>query len=170
MTSAELPMSSNTPAASRLLERAHLLSELCDLLSSLSQGHGRVVALSGEAGIGKTSVLRAFIQSVSEEFLVLQSGCEDLMTPRPMGPLFDIADILDPNLVNMLADGRQQGLVLNRLLLAIQRSHKPVIMIIEDIHWADDATLDLIKFLGRRAVTLPLLLLVSHRDDEPGSR
>jgi DNA-binding CsgD family transcriptional regulator/Tfp pilus assembly protein PilF len=170
MTSAELPMPSNTPAAGRLLERADLLSELHDLLPSLAQGHGRVVALSGEAGIGKTSVLRAFIQSASEEYLVLQSGCEDLMTPRPLGPLFDIADLLDPNLVDMLADGQQQAQVLNHLLLVIQRNRKPVILIIEDIHWADDATLDLVKFLGRRAATLPLLLLVSHRDDEPGSR
>jgi DNA-binding CsgD family transcriptional regulator len=153
-----------------LFERDGILSELRARLESLSQGQGQVVVLSGEAGIGKTSVLRAFVQSVTDQFLVLQSGCEDLMTPRPLGPLFDIADLLDPNLLDMLADDQRQSQVLNHLLVSIQRNRKPVILIIEDIHWADDATLDLVKFLGRRAATLPLLLLVSYRDDEVDSR
>jgi hypothetical protein len=169
-TSLESSLMPKQPRFMRLLERADILSELDDLLVSLGQGRGHVAAISGEAGIGKTSVIRAFIQSTSEQHLVLQSGCEDLMAPRPWGPLFDIADLLDPNLVEMLVDQQAQGRILNHLLVAIQRSRRPVIIIIEDVHWADDATLDLVKFLGRRAAALPLLLLVSHRDDEPGSK
>lgn len=170
LTSVETPLMPEQPRSTGLLERAGVLNELNAMLSSLSEGRGCAVALSGEAGIGKTAVLRAFIDTVPEQFLILQSGCEDLMTPRPLGPLFDIADLLDSNLVDMLVDEQVQGRVLNHLLVAIQRSRKLVIMIIEDIHWADDATLDLVKFLGRRAAALPLLLLVSHRDDELGSK
>ncbi len=102
----------------QLLEREDVLSELQGYAHALEQGNGHVVSFSGEAGIGKTSVLRAFVQSASEQFLVLQSGCEDLTTPRPLGPLFDIAEMLDPNLTDMLADDQQKGKVLNHLLIA----------------------------------------------------
>jgi hypothetical protein len=60
--------------------------------------------------------------------------------------------------------------IAGRLLMFLQRSAQPVVMIIEDIHWADDATLDLIKVLARRAGQLPLLLILTHREDEPGGR
>jgi DNA-binding CsgD family transcriptional regulator/tetratricopeptide (TPR) repeat protein len=170
VTSLATPFAQRRPPANGLLEREPTLMTLADLTKSLAEGCGHVVAISGEAGIGKTSVIRAFIQSVPEQFLVLQSGCEDLLTPRPLGPLFDVADVLDPKLVEMLDDEQAQGRILNHLLVTIQRSLKPIIMIIEDVHWADDATLDLIKFLGRRAAALPLLLVISHRDDEPGSK
>jgi DNA-binding CsgD family transcriptional regulator/tetratricopeptide (TPR) repeat protein len=166
----ELPLTVDSSPERPLFERESVLAELQGLLSAFSNGQGRVIAVSGEAGVGKTSVLRTFAKSVPDTFLVLQGCCEDLMASRPLGPLFDMAGRLDPELLNFLAEGRDHAYVINHMLMAIQRSRMPVVMIIEDIHWADDATLDLVKFLGRRTASLPLLLLVSHRDDELGRK
>jgi DNA-binding CsgD family transcriptional regulator/tetratricopeptide (TPR) repeat protein len=162
------PLYSRVQTPFVLLERESVLEELSALLGDLKEGVGRVVAVSGEAGIGKTSLLRAFLSTVSENDLILQGGCEDLITSRPLGPLFDMAGYLEPSLLEAMSRDTAFGQVFTQLLIAIQRSAQSVIMVIEDIHWADEATLDLIRFLGRRVTNLSLMLVVTYRDDEPG--
>jgi DNA-binding CsgD family transcriptional regulator len=142
-----------------LLERDHLLTEMSSLIAAAAEGHGSAVAVLGEAGIGKTSLLdeaarRASIRTIS-------TGCEALFTPRPFGPIFDVASELNVDL-----DAPRERLF-PAVLTAIGRV--PTLMIVEDVHWADRATLDLLKYLARRIARTPVLLAISYRDDEIGA-
>jgi DNA-binding CsgD family transcriptional regulator/tetratricopeptide (TPR) repeat protein len=144
-----------------LLERDRALSELVSAAGRTAEGAGGLVAVVGEAGIGKTALLHAFADRVSEEMRVLWTGCEALFTPRPLGPLHDIAPVLgiDP-------DAPRERLFPAMLGAA---GCTPTLLVVEDVHWADHATLDLLKFLARRVDRVPLLLALSYRDDEIGA-
>ena len=74
-----------------LLERQTQLEHLDGLLMEAARGRGRVAALAGEAGAGKTSLVEAFIERVGEGARILRSACEDLSIPDPLGPLYDLA-------------------------------------------------------------------------------
>jgi DNA-binding CsgD family transcriptional regulator len=136
-----------------LLERDDVLAEL----SSLDRGC--VVAVIGEAGIGKTSVLHEFASRCTDRVLI--AGCEALFTPRPLGPLYDIAADLDLD----VEVPREK--LFPAALAAI--AQVPTLLIIEDVHWADRATLDLLKYIARRIARTPVLLAISYRDDEAGA-
>ena len=135
-----------------LLERDAPLAELERLAP------GSVVAVVGEAGIGKSSLLDAFANRARNTMRVFAAGCEALFTPRPLGPLFDLAGDLDLDL-----DMPRERLF-PAVLASLRRA--PSLLIIEDVHWADRATLDLLKYLGRRIARTPVVLAISYRDDE----
>ena len=122
---------------------------------------GHVVLVAGEAGIGKTSVLRTL---ADQHGAVWWGACDALQTPHPLAPLLDIARESGARFADRLAGPRPAlfEAVLDELRLAAT----PVLVVIEDAHWADDATLDLLKFLGRRIEGTRALLVVSFRDDE----
>lgn len=144
-----------------LLERESPLTELSSAVDCvLLDDGGGVVAIVGEAGIGKTSLLDELARGVSDRVRVLWAGCEALFTPRPLGPLHDIAPQLgiDPDAP------REQ---LFPAVLAAARS-EPTLLVFEDVHWADHATLDLLKYLSRRIARTRLLLALTYRDDEIG--
>jgi DNA-binding CsgD family transcriptional regulator len=153
-----------------LLEREPVLAEMCALLRAARRGAGRLVLLRGEAGIGKTAVIDRFVAGVDAGVRVLQGWCDPLAAPRPLGPLLDAlagvgaqaADALDEAI-----EAGDTGMLYRRLLAVLRDGHRWV-WVIEDAHWADGATLDLIRFLGRRIASLSLLLVVSYRDDELG--
>lgn len=145
---------------SGLIERDVALQTLRQRLSSASDS-GHVVLLAGEAGIGKTSLLKAIAR---ESPNVWWGECDALQTPQPLSPLLDIARQHEMRFAARL-NGPRSALfeaVLDELRLA----PAPVLMVIEDAHWADEATLDLVKFLGRRIARTRALLVVSYRDDE----
>lgn len=148
-----------------LVERDMHLSTLLSEFDHARFGQGRVAAVFGEAGIGKTSLLRALADN-AEGCRILWGGCEALSTSRPLGPLYDMMASFDAQVVKALHEETVPIRLFSLLLMALQKSQQPVLMIVEDIHWADQATLDLVKFLGRRAGALKLLLVVSYRDDE----
>jgi DNA-binding CsgD family transcriptional regulator len=148
-----------------LLERDDALAALARHLASARGGSGRMVLLAGEAGVGKTALLRAFSRE-PDATSVFWGYCDPLSEPRPFGPFVDIALQLgwrdDEALVSV-----PRSALFTRLLTRL--SDRPgSVVVIEDVHWADDATLDLIRFIGRRAGDHPVLFLVSHRDDELG--
>ncbi|MGO8951588.1 MAG: ATP-binding protein [Ktedonobacterales bacterium] len=151
-----------------LLERDAFLHTLDDLLCQVVEGHGRIALVSGEAGIGKTSLAEAFLQRQPAATRVLWGTCEALFTPRPLGPLYDIAYQTDSSLLRALLE---QAANRATLFAAVQEDFsqpgsRPTIVVIEDIHWADEATLDLIKFLARRIHRTRTLLILTYRDDE----
>ncbi|GGC60740.1 helix-turn-helix transcriptional regulator [Undibacterium terreum] len=148
----------------QLLERDSFLLKLAAELAS-AQEHGRVVLIAGEAGIGKTSLLERFIEQLPGN-TVYCGGCEALMTPRPLGPLYDIARAGLPVLKSALENGADRATLFSIVLDKLLGSNIPAIMVLEDVHWADAATLDLIKFLGRRIHLSHSLLVLSFRDDE----
>jgi len=152
----------------KLLERDSFLHQLELTLQEAMAGQGRVVLVSGEAGIGKTSLVDHFTQAHRDSIRVLWGACDSLFTPRPLGPLLDIALQLEGELPALLHSGANQLAIFSACLVEMQQS--PSIVVFEDIHWADEATLDLIKFLGRRIQLTKSLLILNYRDDELSAR
>ncbi|MEL6877436.1 MAG: AAA family ATPase [Pseudomonadota bacterium] len=148
-----------------LAERDHELARLNELLVS-SGGSGHVVAVGGEAGIGKSALLREFSRQLPEGYRCIWGMCDALFTPRPLGPVHDIAAILS----ELPATGQEDtaGALFSRLLAQLSEADAPTVLIIEDVHWADAGTLDFIRFLGRRIMMCPVMMIVSFRNDELG--
>jgi DNA-binding CsgD family transcriptional regulator/tetratricopeptide (TPR) repeat protein len=151
-----------------LLEREQHLTELNAALEESSRGMGRLVLVSGEAGIGKTVLVEAFTRSHQDKLSTLWGACDLLFTPRPLGPLHDIAAQMKGNLLGRLNSGTNRSTIFSTFMGELQRT--ATMVVIEDAHWADEATLDLIKFLGRRIQRTLTLLIITYRDDELGSR
>ena len=144
----------------RLLEREHPLDLLDERARRSVAGHGSVVLVAGEAGIGKTVLLRAFVEQSRAQ--PLWGMCDSLSTPRPLGPLRDVADELGPPVSALLRGTAAQHEIFAAVLDALRA--RPRVFVVEDLHWADEATLDLVRFLARRIAALPLLLVLSYRD------
>ncbi|WP_200953116.1 MULTISPECIES: AAA family ATPase [unclassified Rhizobacter] len=148
-----------------LFEREDLLAALAARFALAAQGRGGTVLVAGEPGIGKTALTERFMHDAAPRSL-LWGACEALSTPRPFGPVHDLARGLSPALRAMLAGQADRGPLFSALLDELTRLPAPVLLVIEDIHWADAATLDLVKFLGRRLARSAVLMLLTHRDDE----
>jgi DNA-binding CsgD family transcriptional regulator/tetratricopeptide (TPR) repeat protein len=149
-----------------LLERDHCFAQLSELLRMATTGHGRTVLISGEAGIGKTALVEQFVSQHCSAARRLWGACEALFTPRPLGPLYDIATQAGDSLSQLMSRDTARPTVFSAFLDELQKSPLPTVVVFEDVHWADEATLDLIKFLGRRISHLPVLFLVTYRDNE----
>ena len=148
----------------KLLERESALQSLGLAISEAHAGRGRTVLVSGEAGIGKSSLVVEFAAS-QRDARVLWGGCEALFSPRPLGPLYDIAPALDPALPSLIARGGDRSELFAAVLGSLH-SDGVTLLIIEDVHWADAATLDFIKFVARRIPRASVLLVITFRDDE----
>lgn len=149
----------------QLVERDEPLATLRRSLDEGATATGRIVLIRGEAGIGKTSLLRAFVESCPSDVDVAWGACDGVSTPQPYGPFEDMADALGAEFSRLL-DGHASRGEIGRWLLKWMSAGPTRVMVIEDVHWADQATLDLLAFLARRIESLPVLLLVSHRDGE----
>jgi DNA-binding CsgD family transcriptional regulator/tetratricopeptide (TPR) repeat protein len=148
-----------------LLERSSALGELGGLLAATATG-GRVVLVAGEAGIGKSALVRQFTDRQSADAWFLLGACDPLLTPRALGPLYDIARQTGGRLAELLAAGGPREAVFAAFLDELDQGGRPRVVVVEDAHWADEATLDLLVFLGRRMERTRALLLVTYRDDE----
>jgi DNA-binding CsgD family transcriptional regulator len=147
-----------------LLERSAELNALRDGVEIARTGPGgRLILLAGEAGIGKTALLREFREGAELE-RVLWGACDALHTPRPLGPLLDIAAGEGGRLAAAADDGASAGVVVAALADDL-RAHAPTILVLEDLHWADEATLAAVRLLARRLEDLPALVVVTYRDD-----
>jgi DNA-binding CsgD family transcriptional regulator len=152
-----------------LLERDAPLAQLGGLARRVARGgRGEVVLLRGEAGVGKTGVLTAFVDQQTFGMRVLRGWCDPLVAPRPLGPLIDAVAGLDRAASAGLTEAVDAGdtAQIYRRLLATLGDGGRWVWVIEDLHWADGATLDLIRFLARRIGALRLLLVISYRDEE----
>ncbi|WP_433370175.1 ATP-binding protein [Actinoplanes sp. CA-142083] len=141
-----------------LLERDAALASLAEYAAQARAGDGRLVLVPGEAGIGKSSLVEALAERVPEARWSW-GLCDGLFTPRPLGPLFDIAASLGLEVAGMARDD-----LFDALLRAVGGAGLDV-LVIEDLHWADEATIDLVRFLARRLRNLAVLLIVTYRDD-----
>src|SRR5215211_1284417 len=153
-----------------LLERRPFVESLRGFLADAAAGEGRMVFVSGEAGIGKTSLIRCFCEEVGASARVAVASFDALSTPGPLGPLIHIAPALGLPVDVMLQSGTTREHLYQQILTALQGANEPTILVGEDAHWADEASLNLLRFLGRRVGDLRVLLIVTYRDDELGQR
>jgi DNA-binding CsgD family transcriptional regulator len=140
-----------------LLERDELLARL----EEARVDGGRLIFVGGEAGVGKTALARALAAKVGGRVLV--GACENLTTPTPLGPFLDIAAETGGELGERVTHGGEPRHVAAALLEELRR---PALVVFEDLHWADQATLDVLRVLGRRVDSTAALLLATYRDDE----
>jgi DNA-binding CsgD family transcriptional regulator len=148
-----------------LLERERELAALEERLADvLTTGRGRLVVVGGEAGVGKTALLRELCARHDRSTRILWGACDSLFTPRPLGPLLDIADETGGELGRLLEADVPPHEVASALLRELAGT--PAILVVEDLHWADEATLDVLRLLARRAETVPALVVGSYRDDQ----
>jgi DNA-binding CsgD family transcriptional regulator len=147
-----------------LLERAEQLATLEHHLAAVTKSTaGRCVFVGGEAGVGKTSLVTMFCGRHS--IRVLSGACDALATPQPLGPLLDVATATKGELHAAIARGGRPYEIASALLDEL-RSRGTSIVVLEDLHWADDATLDVLRLLARRVTTAPVLVIASYRDDQ----
>jgi DNA-binding CsgD family transcriptional regulator/tetratricopeptide (TPR) repeat protein len=151
-----------------LLEREGLLESLGERLRDAKEGKGSLVLVAGEAGAGKTSLVRAFVESLDGSTLVIQGACDPLSTPRPLSPLHDFA--ADPNsgLIGLTSEERSAIEMFGEVLDRLRNTIRPILVVIEDIHWADEGTLDFLRFIGRRIEDGKAVMVCTYRDDEVG--
>ncbi len=152
-------------ADASLLERVEAIDWLANAFAEARRG-GLLVAVTGEAGIGKTSLLRQFADTHRHVADVRWGVCDPLATQRPLAPLVDVA--AGAAWLELLEQPDGRSLVFDALLRDLTVSGRTPIVVVEDVHWADDATLDLLIFLRRRVATTKALLVISYRDDELG--
>ena len=149
-----------------LIEREDLLNVLTEKFSSISQADGHCILISGESGIGKTSLIKEFSKILNNESRLYIGRCDSLFTPRPLAPIYDIALQMGSDIWEENDYEGDRARLFNKFLNNIINHEVPVVIVFEDIHWADEATLDFIKFLARRISNLHCLFVLTYRDNE----
>ena len=156
-----------TVEASPLLERSTELELLTSLLDEVAASQaGRLCLIGGEAGVGKTALVRSFC-AARPGATVLWGACDALFTARPLAPFADIGDAAGGKL-HTLVHGHARPYEVATALLELLRSSSPSIAVLEDLHWSDEATLDVLQLLGGRGESAPGLVIATYRDDQLG--
>ncbi len=155
-------------------------SRLRELLDQAISGQGSLVLVSGEAGIGKTTLVTDLTRQAEDDgVLVLSGGCYDLTTTPPYGPWIEALDGYVPNgglpvlpawfhdPDELLEIGSQAALFAQtRAFFTAVADIRPHLLLLEDLHWSDPVSLELLRFLGRYVGDQPFLLVGTYRDDE----
>jgi DNA-binding CsgD family transcriptional regulator/tetratricopeptide (TPR) repeat protein len=150
-------------SAGAILERERELQALVAAAEEADVGDGSVVLLVGEAGIGKSSIVDTVGSVMPAGIRLLVGRCDDLATPRVLGPLRDLTADVGTALTQAL-ESADRGRVSDALRAELDRPDQPTVLVIEDVHWADEATLDVLRFLVRRIASLPAVLVLTYRD------
>jgi DNA-binding CsgD family transcriptional regulator/tetratricopeptide (TPR) repeat protein len=149
----------------QLLEREGLLESLTEYADAARVGESRLVLVAGEAGVGKTSLIEA-LRARATDARWLWGACDGAFTPMPLGPLFDVASQVGGDLADACRDDAPRERMFRALLDELTQSQQQLtVLVIEDVHWADEATLDLVSFLARRLRNAKTLVAVTYRDD-----
>jgi DNA-binding CsgD family transcriptional regulator/tetratricopeptide (TPR) repeat protein len=139
---------------------------LSDAFAHARAGRGRIIAIAAEAGAGKTALIERFVAGHAGDARVYSGACENLSTPEVLLPLRDIARA-SGGAFDLHSDHLRS---FESMLHLLSHGAAPALLIIEDVHWADTATLDLIRFLGRRIARVRAVILISYRDEEVDTR
>jgi DNA-binding CsgD family transcriptional regulator len=153
-------------AGHELLEREEVLDALGGALSDAVAGSGQLVLVAGESGVGKTAAVRAFVEASCRRRPVHWGACDPLSTPVPLAPFLDLAAGSVAGLAPVLSRPCTAYEVFAALRAELDES--PSVLVVEDAHWADEATLDVLRILGRRITTMPLLVVATYRDEPAG--
>jgi DNA-binding CsgD family transcriptional regulator/tetratricopeptide (TPR) repeat protein len=162
----QTPVVSAAGKRNELLERDRELETLADSLAAVrDSSRGRLTLVGGEAGVGKTALVRKLCDERRGTARMLWGACDALFTPRPLGPLIDLARMTGGDLEELVKSDVRPHEVAAALMDDL-RAHAVTIVVIEDVHWADEATLDVLRILGRRVDTVPALVVATYRDDQ----
>jgi len=146
-----------------LLERESPLGSIAEYFSEATARHGRMVFVGGEAGVGKTTFVDRFVVDAESSARVARGACDGSSTPAPLGPLREMLPSLPDGVWPDRSDRTQ---VFARLAEALAGADRPHVLVVEDAHWADEATLDLLRYFARRVHRLPVLVVVTFRSEE----
>ncbi|HET6767100.1 MAG TPA: LuxR C-terminal-related transcriptional regulator [Chitinophagaceae bacterium] len=153
-----------------LVEREGFLVSMKTKFENITHGEGHCILVCGEAGIGKTSLIRAFCKEAKNKCKIYQGTCDALFSPRPLGPIYDIIWQMGSDIRDSIRNITDRAALFSRLFNELESQAGTTIIVIEDIHWADEATLDFVKFFVRRITRLHCLFVVTYRDNEIHSR
>ncbi|MDI5907127.1 AAA family ATPase, partial [Streptomyces sp. 12257] len=145
-----------------ILEREPELARLASAAREAADGAGSVVLVFGEAGIGKSSLVKALPDHLPDGTRILVGECDDLATRRPLGPFRDLIGSVGGELAGAVTEGGDR----HRVHEALLEELRGAVLVVEDVHWADEASLDALRFLVRRMERLPALIVLTYRDDE----
>ena len=148
----------------RLVERESVLAALTGYAAEARAGDGRIVLVAGEAGVGKTALVGQ-LRDELDDARWLWGACEGSFTPRPLGPVYDVAAQIGGDLARVCDEDCHRQRIFRALLDHLVASDRLTVLCIEDLHWADEATLDLLGFLAARLRRVPTLLVATYRDD-----
>src|SRR5689334_4761589 len=149
-----------------LVERENFLAVLRSQFHDVPKGEGHCIFVSGEAGIGKTSLIKVFCSEVKTKCNIYQGICDALFTPRPLAPLYDVLLQLGKTIPESNIDSSNRTAFFTNFLQELTNQGEVNLIVFEDIHWADEATLDFIKFLCRRITQLKCLFILTYRDTD----
>jgi DNA-binding NarL/FixJ family response regulator len=147
-----------------LLERGPQLASLLQYAAEARRGDGRLVLVSGEAGVGKSSLVESLEEQLTDASWVW-AACDGLFTPRPLAPIHDVAREVGGEILALTRAGAARDDVFDAVLRWLTAAPDLLVLVIEDVHWADETTLDLLRHVGRRLRSIPVLLVVTFRDD-----
>ena len=150
----------------QLLERGNFLQALAEYAADATAGNGRFVLITGEAGLGKTSLVESFAAS-HPELRWLWGACDGAFTPQPLGPLHEIAAQMRGDLTRLIDAQEDRRVIFTEFLAELEQSDQPTAVVVEDVHWGDEATVDWLAHLARRVARVPALVLVTARAEEP---
>ncbi len=159
-----------------VLERGPYIERLHDYASEAAKGHGLLVFVGGEMGIGKTTLVEQFQRELDDTCRMddmcrmMIVSCDGLRVHGPLGPLMDIAHSLDAEVEHLLDTQAPRDRIFRAVESALAREPGLTILVGEDVHWSDEASLDLLYFLGRRIGNLRTLFIATYRDDEIPAR
>lgn len=153
-----------------LTERFEFMATLKALFNNATAGEGHSVFINGEAGIGKTSLVKAFCKLYKNNYNIYQGVCDALFSPRPLAPLYDVVSQVTNGMWTEADMPEDRALLFTKFFHQLTTIQHPFIIVFEDIHWADEATLDFIRFFARRITQTNCLFLLTCRIDEIPAR
>jgi DNA-binding CsgD family transcriptional regulator len=151
-----------------LLERRRQLEDLVTYATQARAGDGRLVLVAGEAGVGKSTVVEAAEAAARQSHTDARwvwGRCDGQFTPRPLGPILEIAEQLGGSVAEAARSDAPRTQLSTALVDTLRGGGQGLVLVVEDVHWADEATLDTLRYLGRRLRHLPVLIVATYRDD-----
>lgn len=150
-----------------LVERDDEIRALREALEALSDGVGAVFMVLGEPGIGKTALVNEVLTNLPSSVRLWAGGCDELLRPGSLDPIREALNGAQDGALEAESRGE-----LHHFLMALTRELSqgpPTVLVVEDLQWADDATLNVVTYLSRRIERFPLLIVLSYREEDLGS-